>query len=127
MRLTHAIHQDFAAAAGNRAEASLYKITDNGFQRFIEDVAEMDELTWAETVYVKSGKFIFNMREQIQIPLLRQLRMMAALHQHLRAAERDGLLNFFVEFGQRDDVGIIVFLARGRKRRTCNKHWQTLV
>ena len=53
-------------------------------------------------------KFVFDVREQIQIPLLRQLRMMAALHQHLRAAERDRLLDFFVHLVERDDVGIVV-------------------
>ena len=36
--------------------------------------------------------------------------MMPALHQNLRAAERDGFLNFLVHFGERDDVGIVILL-----------------
>ena len=36
--------------------------------------------------------------------------MMAALHEHLRAAERDGLLDFFVHLVERDDVGISILL-----------------
>ena len=49
------------------------------------------------------------MREQVEIPLLGELGMMAALHEHLRAAERDGFLDFLVHFGERNDVGIVVF------------------
>ena len=58
---------------------------------------------------LKPGNFFFDVREQIQIPLLRELRMMPALHQHLRAAERDGLLDFLVQLIAGDDVGINVF------------------
>jgi len=108
--LTHAIHQDFAAAAGNRTESGRLEIADDGFQRFVEHFAEMHEFARTETVDVEIGEFVFDVRQQIQIPLLGQLRMVPALHQHLRAAERDGLLDFFIEFGQRDDVGIVVLL-----------------
>ena len=34
--------------------------------------------------------------------------MMTALHQNLRAAQRDGLLDFLVHLVQRDDVGIVI-------------------
>ena len=69
----------------------------------------MDELARAETVDVEAGKFIFDVREQVEIPLLRELGMMTALHQHLRAAERDGFLDFFIQLGQGDDVGVVIF------------------
>ena len=36
--------------------------------------------------------------------------MMAALHQHLRAAEREGLLDFLIHLIEGNDVGIVVFL-----------------
>ena len=44
------------------------------------------------------GNLLLMCDEQIQIPLLGQLRMMAALHQDLRAAQRDGLLDLAVQF-----------------------------
>ena len=59
---------------------------------------------------LKPRKFIFYMREQIEIPLLRELGMMPALHQHLRAAERDGLRDFLVHLVEGDDVGIVILL-----------------
>ena len=58
---------------------------------------------------LKLWKFIFDMRQQIEIPLLREFRMMPALHQHLRAAQRDRLLDFSVHLVERDDIGIVVF------------------
>ena len=77
-------------------------------QRLVEHLAEMDELAGTESVDVDLRPFVFHVREQIQIPLLRQFRMMPALHQELRAAERDGLLDFFVHLVERDDVGIVI-------------------
>ena len=94
--LAHAVHQNFPAAAGNRAETGGLEIADDFLQRLVEHFAEMDELAGAETVNVDLRKFVFDVRQQIEIPLLRQLRVMPALHQNLRAAERDGLLDFFV-------------------------------
>ena len=70
----------------------------------------MHELTRAESVNVDLRKFRFDVRKQIEIPLHRKFRMMPALHQNLRAAERDGFLNFFIHLVVRDDVGVIVFL-----------------
>ena len=69
----------------------------------------------AEPVDVDLRKFAFDVREQIEIPLLRQLRMMPALHQNLRAAQRDGLLDLPVHLLERDDIGIVV-LFRAVKR-----------
>ena len=57
---------------------------------------------------LKLGKFVFDVRQQIEIPLLGQLGMMPALHQNLRAAERDGFLDLLVHLVERDDVGIVV-------------------
>ena len=57
--LPHAVHENFSAAAGNRAKPGFHKIADDGFQRLVEHFSEMDELAWTETVNVKAGKFIF--------------------------------------------------------------------
>ena len=113
--LAHAVHENFPAAAGNRAQPGLHEIADDFLQRLVEHFAEMDELARAEPVDVDLRKLRFDVREQIEIPLLRQLRMMPALHQNLRAAQRDGLLDFFVHLGKRDDVGVGV-LFRPIKR-----------
>ena len=58
------------------------------------------------------GNFAFDVREQIEIPLLGQFRVMPALHQNLRAAERDGLLDFLVHLIERDDVGVVILFHR---------------
>ena len=71
----------------------------------------MNELARTETVDIKTGKFIFDVRQNVEIPLLRELGMMPALHQHLRAAERNGLLDFFIHLVERDDVGVVVLLC----------------
>src|SRR5208282_1770355 len=102
------VHQNFAAAAGNRAEAGGLEIADYFLQRLVEYLAEVDELAGTETVDVDLGKLAFDVREQIQIPLLRQLWMMPALHQNLRAAQRDRLLDFFVHLLESDDISIVV-------------------
>ena len=57
---------------------------------------------------LKPRKLVFDVRQQIEIPLLREFGMMAALHQNLRAAERDGFLDFFVHLVKGDDVGVVV-------------------
>ena len=50
------------AAAGDGAKAGFHKILDEGFQRFVEHLAEMDELARAEAVDVESRELIFDMR-----------------------------------------------------------------
>src|SRR5215831_3237803 len=68
----------------------------------------MHELAWAEPVNVDVREPALDVREQIQIPLLRQFRMVSALHQDLGATKRNGLFNFFVHFVEGDDVSIII-------------------
>src|SRR5208282_2022332 len=67
-----------------------------------------NEFTRAEAVNVDLREPAFDVREQIEIPLLRQLRVMPALHQNLRAAQRDGFLDFPVHLVEGDDVGVVV-------------------
>ncbi len=110
--LAHAVHENFPAAAGNRTEAGRFEIGNDFFQRLVEHLAEMDELAGAETVDVDLRKFGFDVRQQIQIPLLRQLGMMAALHENLRAAERERLLDLLVHLVERNDVGVSSFSTR---------------
>src|SRR4051812_21366758 len=64
----------------------------------------MNEFARAETVNVDLRELRFDVRQQIQIPLQRELRMMAALHQNLRAAERGGFFDLAVKFVERNDV-----------------------
>ena len=49
-----------------------------------------------------------NVMKQVEIIIDGQLRVMAALHQHLRTAKRDGFLDLFVHLVERDDIGIVV-------------------
>src|SRR6185369_10055428 len=100
--------EDFAAAAGNRSQAGFAEIRDNSLQRLVENFTEMDEFAGAEPVDVYLGKFVFDVREQIQVPLLGQFGVMAALHQDLRPVQRHRFLDLFVQLLERDDVGIVV-------------------
>src|SRR5580765_4042743 len=70
----------------------------------------MDEFAGAETVNVDLGEFGFQMREEVEIPLLVQLWVMAALHENLGAAKGDGFLDFLIDFVEGDYVGVVVFL-----------------
>src|SRR5213596_3117978 len=71
----------------------------------------MHKLARTETVNVHLRKFAFDVVQQIEIPLLAQFRVMPALHQNLRAAERDRFLDLLVDLLVRDDVGIVVPLS----------------
>src|SRR5438093_390892 len=90
--LANAIYKNFPAASRNRAKPRRFEIGNDLFERLIKYLAKMDELARAETVNVDCRESRFDVAKQIQIPLLGELWMMAALHQDLRAAESNGLL-----------------------------------
>ena len=69
----------------------------------------MNKLARAESVNVDLRKFVPNVREQVQVPLLVELRVMAALLQDLRATERDRLLDFLVDLVMGDHVRVVLF------------------
>src|SRR6266853_1815326 len=71
----------------------------------------MDEFARAEAVNVDLRELPFEVTEQIQIPLLGQFWMMAALHQDLRAAKGQRLLDLPIDLIERDDVGVVVLLG----------------
>ena len=106
----HPVHQYFPAPAGDRSQSRPDEPRDDLLQRHSEDLPEMDEFARTEAVNVDRGELLFYMRQQILVPLQRELGMMAALHQDLRAAPREGFLNLPVHFLQRDDVGAGVAL-----------------
>ncbi|OQB90300.1 MAG: hypothetical protein BWX84_01978 [Verrucomicrobia bacterium ADurb.Bin118] len=66
----------------------------------------MDKLTRTEAVDVDLGKLRLHVVQQVEIPLLRQPRMVAALQQQLRAALGDGFLDLPVHLRVADDVGL---------------------
>ena len=108
--LADAVHQNLSSAAGDGSEARARKLADDLLQRQAEHIAKMDEFARTKTVNVDLRKLAFYMRQQIQIPLQGKFRMMAALHQNLRAAQSDGLFDLAVHFVKRDDVGIVIRL-----------------
>src|SRR5215472_4216927 len=69
----------------------------------------MNELARAEAVDVHLWEFAFDVRQQIQVPLLRQFGMMPALHQDLRAADCERLLNLLINLIERDHVSVVIF------------------
>jgi hypothetical protein len=60
---------------------------------------------------VYGRKFAFDVTEQVEIPLLVQLRMMASLHQNLNPAECDCFFEFFIQIREAYDVGIIILFS----------------
>src|SRR5256886_17418459 len=84
---------------------------NNLLQRQFEHLAEMDELARTEPVDVDLRKFLPDVRQQLQIPPHRKFRMVPALHQYLRAAERNSFLDFLVDLLVGDDVGVVVLLS----------------
>jgi hypothetical protein len=96
--LADAVDEDFAAAAGDGAEAGGAKFGNDFVEGEIEGIAEMDEFAGAEGVDVDWGKFGFDVGEEVEIPLKGKIGMVAALHENLRAAEGDGFFDFLVYF-----------------------------
>ena len=111
----HAVHENLAAAAGNGAQPGLHEIADDLLHRLVEKFLERDELARAEPVDVHLRKLRLHVREQVEIPLLRQLRMMPALHENLRATERDRLLDLPIHLVVRDHIRV-GFLLRAIER-----------
>jgi hypothetical protein len=70
----------------------------------------MDELARAETVNVQLGEPALNVGQQIKIPLQRELGVVAALHENLRAAQREGFLDLLIHLLVSDDVGVGLLL-----------------
>ena len=70
----------------------------------------MNEFAGAETVNVDRGKLGFDVMKLVQIPLERQLRMMAALQQYLRPAQGQHLLDLTVYLRVRDHISVGVLL-----------------
>lgn len=108
--LADAVNEDFAAAAGYGAEAGGDELADDFFEGKIEDFAEVDKFAGAEAVDVDGGELLFDVAEEVEIPLHGKFWMMAALHEDLRAAEVEGFLNFLIDDVVSNDVGIIIFL-----------------
>ena len=108
--LAHAVHQDLAAAAGDRPQARRLEIADDLLQRLLKHLAEVDELARAEAVDVDLRELALHVREQVQIPLLGELGVMAALQQNLRPAQRQRLLDLLVQLVQRNDVRVGILL-----------------
>ena len=64
-----AIDQNFAAAAGDRAEAGLLELRDHLAQRHAEQIREVLQLRRAEPVNVDVRIFFADVPEQIEIPI----------------------------------------------------------
>ena len=86
----------------------LGELGDNFLQRQVKDFAKMNELARTEAVDVDLREFAFDVRQQIQIPLQRKFGVMAALHQNLRSAQGERLLDLAVHFVEGDDIGVCV-------------------
>ena len=86
--LAHAIDQDFAAATGNRAKSGAFEALYHFAHGHMKNLAKMLKLRRTESVDVNVRIFFANMPQQFDVPIERQFRMMAALHQNLDATGR---------------------------------------
>ena len=105
------VDENFAAAAGNRAEPRFLEARDDLLQRHAEDFREMVELRRREPVDVDRRVVRPDVVEQVQVVIDAELRMMPALHQNLRAADRLELLDLFADLLGRKHVRVVLALG----------------
>src|SRR2546421_6408304 len=85
----NAIDEDFAAAAGQAAQASLLEPAKHFPKRHLVDLVKMPDFRRTEGVQIDLWKARLEIAEQFLIPFELETRMQAALHQDLIAAQRD--------------------------------------
>lgn len=103
---TDAVDEDFAASAGDGAEAGLGELADDIVERELEDFAEVDELTGAEAVDIDCGEFVTEVIEEVEVPIDGEVGVVSALEEDLGSSLGEGFLDFLVEFIEGDDVGV---------------------
>jgi hypothetical protein len=84
----------------------------------VEEVHELDELGRAEAVHVHRRVALLDAVQKVQVPVERQLGVHTALHQHLRAADRDELADLLVQLLVLERVAVVVLgvAAEGAER-----------
>src|SRR5207253_5622093 len=95
--VAHALHEDLAAAAGNRIETSRHQLPDDLFNRHAEPAREEIDLRRREAVDV-DRVVTLDVAQQIEIPLERDVGVVSALHQNLHAADRLELVDLPADF-----------------------------
>ena len=89
----HPIDEDLGAAAGNAVETGGDEAVDDFRDRQPREPRDVHHLRRRERVQAERRIARFHRLEQIDVPLHRQIRVVAALEQQLAAAERDGLVD----------------------------------
>ena len=112
--LRHAVadllHQDLAAAAGNRVEASRDQLADHRFERHPEPPGEEVDLGRRETVNV-DRVVPLDVAQQIQVPRERDVGVVAALDQNLHTAQRAQLVDLPADLLEGEHVALGVLGA----------------
>ena len=78
--MSDAIDKDLPAAARNGSQSRVFEIANDLFQRLAEHFSKMNKFAGAEAVNIYLWEPGIYVREQVEIPLLRQFRVVAALH-----------------------------------------------
>ena len=111
----HRGSEDLAAAARDAGEAGLLELRHDaadlllvGGARRIEEVDELHELRRAEGVHVHLREAALDLAEEVEVPVERELGVHAALHEDLRAADGDELLDLLQERVVGERVGVAV-------------------
>src|SRR6266404_2279445 len=108
--VAHALHEDLAAAAGNRVETSRHQLPDDRFDRHAEPAREEVDLRGREAVDV-DRVVALDVAQQIEIPLERDVGVVSALHQNLHAADCLELVDLAADFLERQQVPLGMFGA----------------
>ena len=85
--LADLVHQDLAATAGNAVEPGLPQLPHHVRHREPEPLAEEDDLAGREAVDV-DRVVALDVAHEVEVPLERDVRVVAALEQDLHAADR---------------------------------------
>jgi hypothetical protein len=121
----HGRGEDLAPASGHAVEAGLLhrphdpvELLLQRLARRIEEAHELDQLRGAERVDVQRGEPVLDCAQQVEIPVQRQVRVHAALHEDLGAADLDELADLLQQLleGQRIRVVLVPVAAKGAER-----------
>ena len=106
--VTDTLHEDFAAAAGNRIEARGLELADHVARVHAE--ARREEVDFARREAVNVNRMmLLDIAHQIQIPLERDIRIVPALNQDLHATKRLCLLDLIADLFEGEGIPFPVF------------------
>jgi hypothetical protein len=115
--------ENFRAAAGNGIEAGIAQAENRVANAEAAVFGDRDDLRRRIAMQMNLRKALLDAAQHFLVPVNLQIGMQAALHQHARAAEFDGLANLLVDGVEIEDVAFFrrrALSAGDRRRRRCS-------